>query len=304
LIKPVEHVWLDGELTTANDSRVGLLTHTIHYGFGALDGFRSYRQDDGRVAVFRLDDHLRRLRASAAAIGLSVPYDHQDLVQGALEIIRVNGLVDSYVRPLVFVGEPNIIFAHWLNDVRVAMVPFSWSGYSDRDADRGTTARVASYPKSKAYAALYGAKLTGNYLLSVIAFAEARGSGVQQAIFLDEDGFVCEGTGENVFAVHGSSLSTPPTTRSLLPGLTRATVMELAAGLGLTVSEGDLQVDDLYSADEVFTTGTASGVLPVPELNGRRIGTGSAPIARSLRHRYADATRGRLPEHASWLIHV
>lgn len=304
MIKPVEQVWLDGKLTTADHSRVGLLTHTIHYGFGALDGFRSYQQDDGRVAIFRLDDHLRRLRASAAAIKLTIPFHHQDLVDGTREVIRVNGLTDSYVRPLVFVGEPNIIFAHWLNDVRVAIVPFAWSGYSDRDAAAGTTAKISPYPRPKSHAALYRAKLTGHYLLSVIAFGEARDSGVQQAIFLDEDGFVCEGTGENVFAVHGSSLSTPPSTRSLLPGFTRATIMELAVELGLTASERDLQVTDLYSADEVFTTGTASGLLAIPELNGRPIGTGPALVTKALRQRYTDATRGRLPAHTSWLTHV
>ncbi|KAA2253915.1 branched-chain-amino-acid transaminase [Solihabitans fulvus] len=301
MIEPVGQVWLDGKVVDAEDSRVGLLTHSLHYGFGALDGFRSYRQDGGGVAAFRLADHLARLRSSASAIGLELGHTHGDLVEGACDVLRTNGLDDAYVRPLVFVGEPNIIFAHWLNPVHVALVPFAWSGYSDRDADAGTTAQVSPYPRPKAHAALYNAKLTGNYLLSVIAFGHARSSGVQQAIFLDEDGFVCESTGENLFAVHGNLVSTPPATRSLLPGLTRATVLVLAAELGYEVAERDLTVPQLHDADEVFTTGTASGVLAIPELDGRRIGDGTAPVARALRQRYLDAARGRLPEHADWL---
>lgn len=304
MIEPVEWSWLDGKLVDAQDSRVGLLTHSLHYGFGALDGYRSYRQDDGGVAVFRLRDHVRRLRASAAAIGLQLKQEDEELIEGSLEVIRANDLTEAYVRALVFVGEPNIIFAHWLNQVHVALVPFAWSGYSDRDADAGTTAKISPYPRPKAHADLYSAKLTGNYLLSVLAFGDAKGDGVQQAIFLDEDGFVCESTGENLFAVHGDLVSTPPATRSLLPGFTRSTVLTLAAESGLRTAERDLTVDDLHSADELFTTGTASGVLCIPELDGRKIGTGPGPVARALRQRYVDATHGRLPEHRDWLVSV
>ena len=302
MIEPVEWSWLDGKLVAPQDSRIGLLTHSLHYAFGALDGYRSYTQDDGTIAVFRLRDHIHRLRSSAAAIGLDVKYDDEELIQASLDVIRANNLTDSYVRPLVFVGEPNIIFAHWLNEVHVALIPFAWSGYSDRDADAGTTAKISPYQRPKAHAALYAAKLTGNYMLSVLAFGEARGSGVQQAIFLDEDGFVCESTGENLFAVHGDVLSTPPVTRSLLPGLTRSTVLTLAAESGLRTQERDLTVADLQSADELFTTGTASGVLCIPELEGQKIGNGATPVTRALRQRYLDAAHGRIPEHRDWLV--
>jgi branched-chain amino acid aminotransferase len=301
VIEQVEQVWLDGKIAAARDSQIGLLTHSLHYGYAALDGFRSYRQDSGGVALFRLEDHLDRLRTSSAALGLELEYDRDELAAGAAEVVRVNDLTDSYVRALVFVGEPNIIFAHWLNPVHVALVPFAWTGYSDRDADKGTVAMIAPYPRIRAHAPLFRAKLSGHYMLNVLAFGHAKASGVQQAIFLDEQGTVCEATGENVFVVRDGELSTPPADRSLLPGVTRATVLELAAELGLSATERDLTLDDLYGADEIITTGTASGLLHIPELDGRRIGAGDNPVTRALRERYLDAARGRLAARAGWL---
>jgi branched-chain amino acid aminotransferase len=304
VITPAEQVWVDGKLISAQDSGVGLLTHSLHYGYAALDGFRSYRQDSGGIALFRLTDHLDRLRASAAALGVGLEHDRDELAAAAAEVILANELTDAYIRALVFVGEPNVIFAHWLNPVHVALIPFGWTGYSDRDADAGTTAMIAPYPRIRAHAPLFKAKLSGHYLLNVLAYGQAKASDVQQAIFLDEQGTVCEATGENVFVVRDGELSTPPANRSLLPGLTRATVLDLAGELGLPATERDLTVEDLYGADEIFTTGTASGLLPVPELDGRRIGTGAAPVTRALRASYQDATRGRLPSRANWLTRL
>lgn len=301
MITPVEHVWVDGKMVAAQDSGVGLLTHSLHYGYAALDGFRSYRQDSGGVALFRLGDHLDRLRASAAALGVQVEHDRDELAAASAEVIRANDLTDAYIRALVFVGEPNIIFAHWLNPVHVVLVPFAWTGYSDRDANAGTTAMIAPYPRIRAHAPLFQAKLSGHYMLNVLAYGHAKSSGVQQAIFLDEQGTVCEATGENVFVVKDGELSTPPANRSLLPGITRATVLELAAELGLPAGERDLTVQDLYDADEIITTGTASGLMHVPELDGRAIGAGDNPVTQALRGRYQDAARGRLAARAGWL---
>jgi branched-chain amino acid aminotransferase len=304
MIDPVEHVWVDGKLVTAYDARIDLLTHSLHYGYGALEGVRSYRQDSGGVALFRLGNHMDRLIASAEALGVQVEHDREQLAAAAAEVVAANGLTDSYVRGLVFVGAPNIIFAHWLNPVHVALIPFAWSGYSDRDADKGTPAIIAPYPRIRAHAPLFRAKLTGHYMLNVLAYGHAKSSGVQQAIFLDDLGTVCEATGENVFVVKNGELSTPPADRSLLPGITRATVLELATELDLPATERDLTLEDLYDADEIFTTGTASGLLHIPELDGRRIGTGDNPVTRALRTLYQDAARGRHPARAAWLTAV
>ena len=304
MIEPTKHVWLDGALRNAEDSRVELLTHSLHYGYAALDGFRSYRRDDGNISVFRLHDHLRRLRRSASFIGLDIPFDHDQLAAATVELLSVDGLADAYVRPLVFVGAPNIIFAHWLNQVHVALMAFPWAGYSDRDQDAGTTAMVSRYRRNSTHGELYGAKLTGHYMLSVIAYGEARRSGTQQAVFLDDEGFVCECTGENIFAVQGEVIVTPPPSRGLLPGITRDSVLTIAADLGFRTAEQDLTVADLLAADEVFSTGTASGILPLPTLDGQPIGNGEHAVSRALRQRYIDIARRRVADHADWVTAV
>jgi len=304
MIEPTKHVWLDGALHVAADSRVELLTHSLHYGYAALDGFRSYRRDDGTISVFRLHDHLRRLRRSASFIGLDIPFEEDELVAGTLQLLAMDGLADAYVRPLVFVGAPNIVFAHWLNQVHVALMAFPWSGYSDRDQDAGTPATVARYRRNSAHGELYGAKLTGHYMLSVLAYGEARRAGMQQAVFLDEEGFVCECTGENIFAVRGGALVTPPSHRALLAGITRDSVLALATDLKLPATEQDLTVQDLLAADEVFSTGTASGILPLPALDGRPVGSGDHSVSRALRERYLGIARGRVADHPEWVTPV
>ncbi|WP_242910603.1 branched-chain amino acid transaminase [Actinomadura terrae] len=305
MIEAAETLWLDGELVRSDTARADLLTHTLHYGFGAFDGIRCYRQDDGGQAMFRVGEHMRRLRDSAAALSIPIEHTEETLVEAARGTIKANGLADAYVRPLVYVGEPNIIFAHWLNEPHTAVLAFAWSGYSDRNREEGTTATFSSHRRPKAHAGLYKAKACGHYLLSVVAYSEAKQRGFAQAIFIDEDGMVCEATGENIFAVHGSVVSTPPASRSLLPGITRDTVMRLAADLGYEVVERDLGTDDLLGATEVFSTGTASELLPIPEIDGRKIGGGAfGPVTQSLQQTMMDIVRGRAPDPRGWMTPV
>jgi branched-chain amino acid aminotransferase len=205
----------------------------------------------------------------------------------------------------VFMGEPNIIFAYWLNRVRVAVAAFAWSGYSDRSREAGTSAKIAPYVRPKAHAELFKAKLCGHYVLSNLAFGDAARSGFKQAIFLDEDGVVCESTGENVFLVRDRELWTPPPSRSILIGITRLSVMEIAAGLGYEVIERDFRVDDLRAAGEVFTTGTASELLPICSIEGQEIGSGRlGPVTRAIQDRFTDIVKGRVPEYRRWLTPV
>jgi len=305
MIEPVGTVWLDGFLRPTEDTGAHLMTHTLHYGFGAYDGIRSYRQEDGGIALFRAAEHMRRLRESAATLSLPVEYDVDTLVGAARDCVRVNGLQEAYVRPLVYVGEPNIIFAHWLNSVHMAVMAFAWSGYSDRGNAEGTTATLSSYPRPRSLAELYKTKACGHYLLSVLAYTEAKQRGFAQAIFLDEEGMVCETTGENIFAVIDDVVCTPPESRGLLPGITRDTVISLADDLGFEVSERDLVADDLFAASEVFTTGTASGLLPIPAIDEHRIGTGSiGPVTKALQDRYAGLVHGRVPDTHGWLTTI
>ncbi|MFI5781676.1 branched-chain-amino-acid transaminase [Nocardia sp. NPDC051570] len=302
MIEPAESFWLDGSLVPSTTG-THLLTHTLHTGFGVFEGIRCYRLDDGSVRMFRGRDHMRRLLESGAALGLEVPYDLEQLVAGGAEAVRVNKLTDAYLRPLVYSGEPNVIFAHWLNTTHVAMLAFGWTGYSDRDRSAGTTATISPYPRPAALASFYKAKACGHYVLSVAAYGDARRRGYGQAIFCDENGLVAESTGENVFAVIGDIVCTPPPARPILMGITRDTVLTIARDdLGLEAAERDLTIDDLYEADEVFTTGTASELLHVPEIDGHKIGTGTlGPVTSAIQERFTALSRGRTPDTRGWL---
>lgn len=305
MIEPVGTIWLDGELRSMDQSRASLLTHTMHYGFGVFDGLRSYRQDSGDVMLFRAAEHMERVVRSAEGISIPIAYETEALVEAAQAVLRANDLDDAYVRPLVYVGEPNIIFSHWLNSVHVAVIAFPWTGYSDRNRERGSSAKISPWVRPKALADFFKLKACGHYLLSVTAFSEAQRSGFGQAIFVDEDGAVCEATGENVFVVRDGVVATPPASRSILLGITRDTVLTLARDLGHETAERDLTVDDLLTADEVFTTGTASELLPLPKIEDRTIGDGTmGPVTAAIQRRFNDAVRGREPAYGSWLTKV
>jgi branched-chain amino acid aminotransferase len=302
MIEKTQTLWLDGALTGWDDGTTHLMTHTLHYGFGAFEGIRSYQQTEGGTALFRLEEHIERLFASSKAAFLEVPFDHATLLKACKEVVSANGLRDAYLRPLVFVSEPNIIFSHWLNRVRVAVIAFPWAGYSDRNREEGTSAKFSPYVRPKAHAAFYKAKLCGHYALSVVAYTEAVRTGFKQAIFVDEDGMVCETTGENLFLVKDQVLVTPPSSRSILMGLTRDSVMTLARGLGYRVEERDLSQAECLAADELFTTGTASELLPVRMLEGRPVGTGTlGPVTAAVQQAFTAAAQGRSAQYKHWL---
>ena len=305
MIERVATVWVDGSLKPWDEATVHTLTHTLHYGFGAFEGIRAYAQPDGRTALFRLSDHVDRLYRSTAASSIEIPFAPEAISEACIAVVTSNQLRDAYIRPLVFVGDPNIIFAYWLNRVRVAVAAFAWSGYSDRSRELGTSAKISPYVRPKAHADLFKAKLCGHYVLSILAYGDAARSGFKQAIFLDEDGVVCESTGENLFLVRGRQLWTPPASRSILIGITRLSVMEIATEMGYEVLEREFGVEDLRVADEVFTTGTASELLPVCSIENHHIGTGRlGPVTRAIQDRFTDAVNGRLPGYRRWLTPV
>lgn len=305
MIEKTQTLWLDGALTGWDDGTTHLMTHTLHYGFGAFEGIRSYQQAHGGTAIFRLEEHIDRLFASSKAAYLEVPFDRATLMAACTEVVRANGLRNAYLRPLVFVSEPNIIFAHWLNRVRVAVLAFPWEGYSDRNREEGTNAKFSPYVRPKAQAAFFKAKLCGHYALSVVAYSEAVRTGYKQAIFLDEDGMVCEATGDNLFLVKDQVLVTPPSSRSILMGLTRDSVMTLARELGYRVEERDISREECMTADELFTTGTASELLPVRMLEGRPVGAGKlGPVTAAVQQAFSAAAQGRAAQYKNWLTPV
>lgn len=305
MIERAQKLWLDGALTAWEEGTVHLLTHTLHYGFGAFEGIRSYRHVAGGAALFRLEEHIDRLFASARALFLEIPFDKTMLMRACVDVVRANGLQDAYLRPLVFVSEPNIIFAHWLNRVRTAVVAFPWAGYSDRNREEGTNAKFSPYARPKALADFYKAKVCGHYALSVVAYSEAVRSGFKQAIFLDEDGMVCETTGENLFVVKDGAVVTPPASRSILMGLTRDAVIQIARDLGYPVQERDISREECLVASEIFTTGTASELLPIRMLEGRQVGNGElGPVTAAIQRTFTDATQGRTERYSHWLTRL
>lgn len=302
MIEKADWIWHDGELCPWRDASPDPFTHTLHYGFGAFEGLRSYRLRDGGLGIFRLREHIARLFESARALGLELPYRARELEDACGKVIRQNALEEAYVRPLVYVGDPNIIFAYWLNEVHVTIAAFRWQGYSDRGRQEGAPAKIAPYPRAKAHADLYKIKACGHYLLSNLAFGDAARDGYKQAIFLDEDEMVCEATGENIFVVRDRVLQTPSLGRGVLAGITRATVMTLARDLGYEVIETDIPVDALRSAEEVFTAGTASEIMPIPSVDGAPIGDGVAgPVTRELQRAYEQVVRGNAAASPRWV---
>ncbi|MGW2986481.1 branched-chain amino acid transaminase [Streptomyces goshikiensis] len=263
-------IWLDGELVEWSEATVHVSVHGLHYGIGFFEGIRCHATDRGTVA-FRLSDHLDRLARSAAVYNVQLPYSTEQLARACADVVRANGLGDCYLRPIVFLGEgPNPLRA----PLRTAVIPSEHGPLNGHPANRGVTAHISSFQRITANSLPPAAKATGQYLNAFLAQSEAIRSGCDEAIMLNPDGYVADGWVHNVFIVRGGVLATPPTTSGALSGITRDSVMALAAARGVRVVEENLVRSDLYLAQECFLTGTAAGIVPVVSVDGRRIGTG------------------------------
>jgi branched-chain amino acid aminotransferase len=284
---------------------VHVLTHTLHYGLGVFEGIRCYRTDDGRSAVFRLRDHTRRLFASAHILGIEIPFDEDAIDAACVETIRKNDLRECYIRPLVFLGEGEMGLHAVTNPVRVAVVVWPWGSYlGDEGIRNGIRVKTSSFQRFHVNTMMTKAKAVGHYVNSILANREARGSGYDEALMLDTDGYVSEASGENLFIARDGVVRTPPLT-SVLPGITRATIMTLLRERGTTVVEERFTRDEVYIADEAFFTGTAAEVTPVRELDDRRIGNGKpGPITRAMQEAYFAVIRGGDAHHRGWLAYV
>jgi branched-chain amino acid aminotransferase len=298
-MEPTAKIWMNGALVDWEDARVHVAVHGLHYGTGVFEGIRCYETSRG-PAVFRLHEHLVRLERSARVLYMDLPYTVEEIRQGVHELIRANGLASCYIRPIAFYGYGQLGVATTGNPVEVAIISFPWGAYLGEESQtKGITAKISTWERVGPNVIPHVAKATGIYLNSMLATTEARRAGYDEAIMLTHDGYVADGPGENIFVVQDGVLRTPPLSMSILPGITRDSVIRIAENLGYRVEETLLIRTDLYLADELFMVGTATEVAPVRAVDDREIGVG--PITLELQRAYLDAVNGRDERYGHWL---
>ncbi|OOY36262.1 branched-chain amino acid transaminase [Solemya velum gill symbiont] len=297
-------IWLDGEMVPWRDAKVHVLTHTLHYGMGVFEGVRAYHAEKG-TAIFRLEEHTKRLYESAHILGMEIPFDSDTLNQAQLASVRENSLESAYIRPMVFYGSEGMGLRADNLRTHVMIAAWSWGSYlGEEGMTKGIRIRTSSFTRHHVNITMCRAKANGNYMNSMLALKEALDTGYDEALLLDSNGFVMEGSGENIFIVRDGKIYTPDLA-SALDGITRRTIMQLADELGTPVIENRITRDEVYIADEAFFTGTAAEVTPIRELDGRTIGCGSrGPVTEKLQTLYFDAVHGRSAEHEEWLAYV
>ena len=297
-------IWFDGRLVPWREATVHVLTHTLHYGLGVFEGVRAY-DGEGGTAIFRLADHTARLFRSAHILGMRIPYDPDTLNEAQLTVVRENGLASAYIRPMCFYGAEGMGLRADNLKVHTIVAAWEWGAYlGDEGLSRGIRIKTSSYTRHHVNAVMCRAKANGHYINSILALQEAQACGYDEALLLDAEGFVAEGSGENLFLVRNGVLLTPELT-SALEGITRDTVIRLAREAGIEVVEKRITRDEVYVADEAFFTGTAAEVTPIRELDGRRIGAGRrGPVTERLQGLYFDQVHGRRAAHPEWLTPV
>ncbi|WP_031479049.1 branched-chain amino acid transaminase [Maridesulfovibrio frigidus] len=302
MVQKAEKIWFDGELVNWDDAQVHVLTHTLHYGAGVFEGIRSYVCVDGKSAVFRLKEHVVRLFDSAKIIGIKIPFTIEEITEAIIETLKVNGLKEGYIRPLVFIGDGVMGVHPGSNPIRVAIATWPWGAYlGDEALEKGIRVKTSSFNRHHVNVMMTKAKTCGNYVNSILAKVEAVTDGYDEALMLDTQGYVSEATGENIFIVKNNIIKTTPLT-SVLPGITRASLMEVARDLGYEVVEQLFTRDELYIADEAFFCGTAAEVTPIREVDNRIIGEGSCgEIAKKLQTEYFNAVKGGNEKYVKWL---
>ena len=297
-------IWFDGEMVPWREAKVHVLTHTLHYGMGVFEGVRAYNTVGG-TAIFRLQEHTDRLFRSAKIMNMPMPFSKDELNAAQLAAVRDNGLDSAYIRPMCFYGSEGMGLRADNLKTHVIVAAWNWGAYLGKEAlEKGIRIRTSSFTRHHVNIGMCKAKANGQYINSMLALSDALRDGYDEALFLDVDGFVTEGSGENFFMVYDGVIFTPELT-SALDGITRSTVIQLAQEEGYEVREKRITRDEVYVADEAFFTGTAAEVTPIRELDGRTIGSGSlGPITAKLQKKYFDVVQGRSAEHADWLSAV
>jgi branched-chain amino acid aminotransferase len=297
-------IWYDGKLVDWRSATTHVLTHTLHYGMGVFEGVRAYKTDKG-AAIFRLQDHTDRLFNSAHILQMKMPFSKQEIMEAQKAAVRENKLESAYIRPMAFYGAEAMGIAAKTLSTHVICAAWSWGAYmGDEALTKGIRVKTSSFSRHHVNITMCKAKANGNYMNSILAHQEAAQDGYDEALLLDVDGFVAEGSGENVFIIRKGKLYTPDLT-SALEGITRDTIVQLAKEIGLEVIEKRITRDEVYTADEAFFTGTAAEVTPIRELDNRNIGSGTrGPITEKLQAMYFDVVKGRSAKHADWLTLV
>ena len=297
-------IWFDGKMIPWREAKVHVLTHTLHYGMGVFEGIRAYKAEQG-TAIFRLQEHTRRLFESAHILGMPMPYDKETINEACRAAVRDNNLDAAYIRPMCFYGSEGMGLRADNLKVHVIVAAWSWGAYLGAEGmEKGIRIRTSSYTRHHVNITMCKAKANGNYMNSMLALQEALTTGYDEALLLDTEGYVAEGSGENIFIIRDGVLYTPDVT-SALSGITRATIFTLAEEIGLKIREKRITRDEVYIADEAFFTGSAAEVTPIRELDNRTIGKGiRGPITTQLQSLYFDVVHGRHQTHQDWLTFI
>ena len=297
-------IWMDGKLVEWSDAKIHVLTHTLHYGTGVFEGVRAYETSDG-PAIFRLEDHTNRLFESAKLIGMQIPYDAKELNDAQSQVVKINNLKNAYIRPMCFYGSEGMGLRADNLKVHAIVAAWDWGSYlGDDKILNGIKVKVTDFPKRCEKSMLHKAKASGNYLYSMLALKDALNSGFDEALILDIDDNVNEGSGENFFMIINNTIHTPKDA-TVLNGITRQTVMKIARDLNYRVEETNISVDDVKSSDEAFFTGTAAEVTPIIQVDNVKINDGKpGKITKKIQNIYFDIIRGKIDEYCNWLTQV
>jgi len=297
-------IWKDGELIDWRDATIHVLTHTLHYGMGVFEGVRAYKTPEG-TAIFRLREHTERLFNSAKIFQLNIPFDQQTVMDAQLQVVRENKLESCYIRPLVWIGDEKLGISAKGNKIHIAIAAWPWGAYLGEDGlNKGIRVKTSSFTRHHVNVSMVRAKASGYYINSILANQEALADGYDEALLLDTDGYVSEGSGENIFIIKNGKIYTPDLA-SCLDGITRDAVVTIAHDLGFEVIQKRITRDEVYCCDEAFFTGTAAEVTPIRELDNRVIGDGTrGPITTKVQALYFDAVAGKAPQYKHWLTKV
>jgi branched-chain amino acid aminotransferase len=305
-IKKLDKIWVDGALVPWDNAADHMLAHTMHYGVGAFEGIRAYQRGDGRTAIFRLREHIERLLDSAIICTMDVPYTRDQLMAACAEVVRANKMTSAYLRPLVYLGYGALGLGSFEPPVRTMVACYEWGAYlGDEGLKKGIKCMISGFARANSNAVMNKGKICGQYVSSVLAKRMAIKSGFEEALMLDPQGYVAEGTGENIFVVKKDVVRTPPTSGAILAGITRDTAITLLREQGVDVREEPIARDELYTAEEVFLTGTAAEITPVRDIDHRKIGRGEAgPITRRLQESFFSIVKGNDAKHDHWLSYI
>ncbi|MDA4118757.1 MAG: branched-chain amino acid transaminase [Thaumarchaeota archaeon] len=301
---PTKRIWLDGKFVAWDEAKIHVLTHGLHYGYAIFEGIRCNGTPDG-PAIFRLKEHIDRMFEGAKVYRMKIPYTREQLVTACIDLVRENGLKDCYVRPIVFSGAGEMGVNPMKNPVIGAVSCWEWGAYlGEEGMEKGIRCTVSSWARIDSRILPPHAKCSANYANSILAKTDALTAGFDEAILLTLDGYVAEGTGENIFRVKKGELYTPSMESGILEGVTRSSVMQIARDNGMVVHERDFTREELFTADELFFSGTAANVTPIREVDGRIIGDGSHPVTKKIQQLYLDAIHGKIEKYKPWLSYV